>query len=806
MARENRWGRNLVTTAVLMMMAACAVAPECEHHPGVAGAIPADKIPSPTPTTDPPDADPDPEPAQPTEPDENPRPTPTAPTETDGVWALRGMGGGGALYSPSISPFDSNELYLATDMLVVFRSGDFGQSWSARSSQTLQGGVDSEVRFTSDPQVLYALDLSGELRRPVRSDDAGKTWAALAAEPGDPSERERQLHVDPDSTERLILWAYDQLFFSGDGGASFGAVYTTGGAYEAIGGGVVWDGDRIFAGTSDGLVVSTDGGQTFGLADATGLPPSHAIISLAGARQGELMRLYAITAPREDIWFDVTPDDLRWAALRVHRLDWGATGWVAIDAGIEGSQRPLRVATARGEPEVVWIGGTDMDTYAPVVLRSTNGGDSWTNTFQTEGNANIATGWSGDGCGNAWTFGEYVLGLAVAPKDPSRAVITDLGFAHVTSDGGATWQQAYAKPSQENSPGQACAGSKAYAGNGLENTSSWWVHRTSAGTLLVAQADVAGMRSLDGGETWTAGRSLGLDDNSTYHVVEDPSSGALYAATATVHDLYQSPYLADWAIDGGDGRVMRSVDDGASWTPLWQAKHPVVALALDHTRPDTMYASVVHSQAGGIYVTSNLSLGANATWTRLPSPTRTEGHPFEIEVLDDGTLISTWSGRRVDSAETFTQSSGIFVSADGGQTWEDRSSGEMTRWTKDLTIDPHDGAQSTWYVSVFSHWGAPPNELGGLYRTTDRGLTWSRVSDLYRVESATVDPGNPEVAYLTTEAQGLWRTSNLSAAQPTFTRVEEYPFLHPTRVFFDKGGVWVTSFGGGVRLANLTAR
>ena len=45
----------------------------------------------------------------------------------------------------------------------------------------------------------------------------------------------------------------------------------------------------------------------------------------------------------------------------------------------------------------------------------------------------------------------------------------------------------------------------------------------------------------------------GHGDNSMYRVVKH-ANGTLYAATASVHDLYQSTYLQDSRIDGGSGR------------------------------------------------------------------------------------------------------------------------------------------------------------------------------------------------------------------------------------------------------------
>jgi len=126
----------------------------------------------------------------------------------------------------------------------------------------------------------------------------------------------------------------------------------------------------------------------------------------------------------------------------------------------------------------------------------------------------------------------------------------------------------------------------------------------------------------------------------------------------------------------------------------------------------------------------------------------------------------------------------------------------MYYWTKDIVIAPYDLSENTWYVGVFSGWGGPPNGLGRLYRTTDRGQTWNRINDLDRVTSITFDPGNPDQAYLTTETDGLWHTDSIRASVPSFSPVASYPFRQPERVFFNPYNVdevWVASFGNGIR-------
>jgi hypothetical protein len=126
----------------------------------------------------------------------------------------------------------------------------------------------------------------------------------------------------------------------------------------------------------------------------------------------------------------------------------------------------------------------------------------------------------------------------------------------------------------------------------------------------------------------------------------------------------------------------------------------------------------------------------------------------------------------------------------------------------DVVTDPIDVTQNTWYSSVYSGWGGPPNGLGGLYMTTNRGLTWTKLtgSQFDRVTSMTFNPANNNQAYLTTETQGLWMTDNIHAQAPVWTLVASYPFRQPERVFFNpynQNEMWVTSFGNGMRVGYL---
>lgn len=731
-------------------------------------------------------------------------PTPTNTPDPDSRRIqMTGIGGGGALYSASMSPFNPQEIYMATDMSGVFHTLNFGRSWEMLDFRQLQGGVNSNVRFTSDPNILYSLNLSDDLRILSKSIDGGQTWIPL---PNDPTEAESNfLFADPHSTQRLLIGNWNTLFYSTDGGNSFEQVYRTNHIGGLLLGGVFWDGDLIVVSTLDGLLVSVDGGQQFAIQPVGGLPDDELIVSMAGAKEGNAIRLFAVTHG-PNVWADMQASE-NWDSKSVYRLNWGDNTWSKMNNGFSECDRPFFVSMALNDIDTAYVAGGNVYPCmgVPIVYKTVNGGDSWENVFLTDNNQNIVTGWMGDGGDLDWSWAETALGFAVSPIDANRAIVTDFGFAHVTEDGGVTWRQAYVDPEYENPAGVSISRGKAYATNGVQNTSCWWIHWTSGNTVLTAFTDIQGIRGVDNGQSWTAGSSLGLPHNSTYQFIEHSITHTLYGCTSSVHDLYQSTYLRDRDIDNGEGTIVFSNDRGQTWDILYDFGHPVIWMAVDEAN-DSMYASVVHGSDGGIFFTRNLSAGTNSTWQKLSDPPRTAGHPFTIHVLNNGDLLASYSGKR-DENGAFTETSGVFLLRDGETDWVDVSHPNMLRWTKDVVVDPHDTSQNTWYACVFSHWGTSFNEVGGIYRTIDRGGSWTRISDLYRVESVAIHPDNPDIMFASTETQGLWMTNTLRSPNPTLKPVDGYPFRHPTRMFFEPdhhNRLWTTSFGGGIIIIDIS--
>lgn len=726
-------------------------------------------------------------------------------------FASRGVGGGGALFSPSINPANPSEYYIACDMSELFHTTNLGVSYNQVDFNQFNGGHNSKVCFVASSYLRYSISYINDIGTPVKSTDNGTTWSILPGNP-DPSEETYTIHVDYNDSNRVIISYYGEIHFSSNGGTSFTSIHTAATGSGNVIGGVFFDGLNIYIGTNDGVLVSANGGSTWAIAALTGLPASDAIFSFAGAKSGGTTRFFCLTADAGDVYPGVPGSDYWDFMDGIFSCDYGVTNWVNKTSDLTvGTDFPMFVGMAENDINTVYAGGSNAGGE-PAIYKSTNAGTNWSNTFITFSNTNIFTGWSGDGGDRGWGYGECLFGMCVSPTDANRVLVGDFGFPHYTSDGGATWHQAYVDVADQHPVATATPQYDYYNSVGIENTTCWQVHWSDATNMWASYSDIRGCRSEDGGDSWSFDFT-GYTANSCYRVAET-STGTLIMGSSNIHDMYQSTRLQDAILDGTDanGKIMYSTDNGASWTLLHNFNHPVFWVALDPSNPNRAYASVIHysggTGTGGVYRCDNLNLLAGSTWTLLTDPPRTEKHPASLVVLNDGKLVATFSGRR-NGGGTFTASSGTFLYDPLLGSWTDVSDPDMFYWTKDVVVDPNDPTQNTWYVSVFSGWGGPPNGLGGLYKTTNRGSSWTKLtgSTLDRVTSCTFNPSNANELYVTTEVQGLWRSADINSATPTFGQVTSYLFRQPERVFFnpfDATEMWVTSFGNGMKVGSIT--
>ena len=120
-------------------------------------------------------------------------------------WSIRGVGGGGALFSPSFNPTNPSEMYIASDMGQVFHTTNEGALWDTvdhrelHGGAQLQGAVHGQSASPLRPR-LPADDLVRPDQEHRRRRDAGRRLRPIRRSA-------RPLRWWPITTTRIACWS-----------------------------------------------------------------------------------------------------------------------------------------------------------------------------------------------------------------------------------------------------------------------------------------------------------------------------------------------------------------------------------------------------------------------------------------------------------------------------------------------------------------------------------------------------------------------------------------------------------------------
>lgn len=740
-------------------------------------------------------------------------------------WSPRGIGGGGAVFSPSISPFDGNRMFLACDMGHISETGDFGKSWKTISFRTLPGSHRTSIQYTGDPNILYTLrqSVTSSAYTPAKSTDGGISWKPLGVNPA--IQTASKLFADPHSTQRIVISDKSNVYFSKDGGASFGsAVYTDPAAKGMYLAGVYFSDSLIVLGVNKGLIISTNSGTTWSsvVEPIGGIDPANEeIVSFNGAKQGTTILFSCVTLNPAVVGPKLESDDHATEFRNIFTLRYGDTAWTKRTTGLPDGANDLPFFTAMvpNDTATFYLGGAVIvnvngQHQLQTVFKTTDAGATWKNIFLTASgfmtNSNIRSGWNGMGAdpsyNHSWYGPSMVTGISVDPNDVNRLAVANGSVIHVSTNGGAEWVQAYVDPSTQLQPGTKIPSAAYYRTSGLETAPTYWMHWVNNSTIIATYFDLTAAKSTDGGTSWTFDLP-GMwvkNVNDVNKIIKHPFSGILYAAAGDFPG--SNGDVTDARVKNYIGRISYSTDQGNSWKLFKDFGKSVIDLQIDPENADRMYAAVIDTinGIGGIYVCDSLVTGPSAPWRRLSVPQRTEGRAIGIQVLKNGELLATYSARDKGNFQ-FAQSAGVFFSSDKGVSWMDSTAQSMRFSVNSVTVDPNDTSENTWWACVGSSGTTQP----GLYRTTNRGAVWTR---LYDTASSYISfhPTLKHTMYLSGERNGLTYITAAGSSAPVFTPLTEFPFRAPHRVFFNPynvNEVWVTTFGNGmyVGTTNLTS-
>ncbi len=238
-------------------------------------------------------------------------------------------------------------------------------------------------------------------------------------------------------------------------------------------------------------------------------------------------------------------------------------------------------------------------------------------------------------------------------------------------------------------------------------------------------------RSTDDGATWTPVSDLA---NISVHEIAFAPDGTVFAATQDA--------------------IWTSGDDGATWTHhvlgvVDPNNDEVFSIAIDPSNAQTIWAGVTDA-GGGQAVNLIRSNDGGATWQDQTPPHSAPmiGSDIAIDPSDSNTVIAVFRGD-FGGGE-------VWVTIDGGDTWDDRSAGLPGN---PMNAVVYDGTRLL--VGGGQLFGS---EFVGLYSSPDLGVTWTPLSDgtwpLQVVTDIAVDPNDSQTILVSTDGAGINRTTN----------------------------------------------
>jgi photosystem II stability/assembly factor-like uncharacterized protein len=315
-------------------------------------------------------------------------------------------------------------------------------------------------------------------------------------------------------------------------------------------------------------------------------------------------------------------------------------------------------------------------------------------------------------------------GIAIDPTDTGVAyVTTDNGGIVKTTDGGATWLSA------NNDIGNRLLADiemdpldpdVLYVAAEVYSESPSWSDDPVTGELY---------RSQDGGDTWEVAyaEGMGTGDGRSFGIAQapstrnilipyDPSDPGRYDADGD--HLTDVIYVGGWDEDeaGTDkrGGIWKSTDEGATFTQLALNDKNIWVLRQNPGDPEILYAGTL---GDGLFV----SRDGGTTWQdwsdRIPVPMISD-----IAIVPNAnTLYVAINALRSEyNEDEYADSRGIYKSTDGGASFFTVNSGleDTSLNFEALILDRTDPSGQTLYTG--------PHKGGnrGIYKTTDGGATW----------------------------------------------------------------------------------
>lgn len=631
-------------------------------------------------------------------------------------------------------PGEPNLFYFGATGGGVWKTTDGGRTWENISDGYFGGSIGAVEVAQSDPNVIYVGGGEKTVRGNVSSGygvwktvDAGKTWQQAGLEK---SRHIPRIKVHP--TNHDIVYA-----------AVLGNIYKPSeerGVYKSTDGGQTWrktlyvndqagvvdltldpNNPRILyastwrvqrtpfslssGGPGSALWKSTDSGETWSeISKNEGFPKDTLGIMGITVSPKNSQKVWAIVENKEK--------------GGLYRSEDGGKKWTLINSERKLRQRAwyyTRVYADTEDEDVVYVLNVRYH-------KSTDGGKTF-NTFNAP-------------------HGDH-HDLWIAPENSQRMIIGDDGGAQVTYDGGTTWSTYYNQPTAQfyRVTTDNATPYRIYAAQ-QDNSTIRIEHRSDGGSI-----DEDNWESTAGGES--------------AHIAVDPTNndivyGGSYGGflTRENHDTGTVRGINVWP-DNPMGYGAEEMKYRFQWNfPIMFSKHD----------PKKLYTFSNHV---------HLSTNEGQSW-QLLSEDLTRNVPEKLvssggPITQDNTGVEYYC--TIFAANESPLKEGllwvgsddglIHVSQDGGENWQNVTPNNMPEWSMVNSIEPSAFEEGTCYVAATRY------KLGDfqpyLYKTTDYGKTWNKITNGINAEHFTrvvrEDPNRKGLLYAGTET-GMYISFN----------------------------------------------
>lgn len=543
------------------------------------------------------------------------------------------------------------------------------QDTATATNLGLYGGEVRDVASDPDSDHLYVTAYSPNGF--FRSDDNGATWHALDAEVYDLGEPRG---VELDDSGNVYLLISEGLFKSTDHGVTFTEIGED--AVGSFGGTLVYHDSTVMVGRTDGKVAyTTNGGTSFTTSDT--IQADSQVLSLSASAttdkyyavldDGNNGTLY-VSTDGGDTWSEGEFDDI---ANRYTTI--------AANPGTAGHLLML----SYGEDVDPWQSYDDGATWDQIAISGTTPTDI---TFDASGRIYMGTVYSDDD-GATWdnlnttTPSNRVSQVWPDSSNDDRVYGSTFGAVAISTDRAVTWSD------------------------------------SNQGITAVTVNDVA--QSSDKATVWIA-TNAGLAKTANY-TDESPTWEFPINYDYYPQAVWVNPSDSNVVVVGGYEALYRTTDGGDNWNsiPAWNTDYAVQAIESDPNNDDVLYAvGATQNTVDAITGVVLMSTDAGANWTDLSITD--DASSQALAVAQDGDLYV--GAGQLDMSDD-NVATGIYRY--DGSSWSHLSDFPNEQVTS-LVAD-RDNADILYATA--SDFDSYQHGHGGVYKTTDGGVTWNKLSD-----------------------------------------------------------------------------